>query len=88
MQAEDRAYFTATQTQCKASKPCSEFLTKIIDSNNEEEDEVEDGSKENEKFQVLCEIYLDDNKLSSYNEKHCESGDFYYLVFGQIGRKV
>jgi hypothetical protein len=57
MQAEDRAYFAATQTQCEPSEPCSEFLTKIIDSNNEEEDEVEDGSKENEKFRFFMKFF-------------------------------
>ena len=98
---EDKARSAAAKTQFKAFEPCREFFTKRVGSDNdeednideeeeeeEEEDEVEDGSEENEEFRFFMKMFMEDNELRSYYQKNYESGDFYCLVCGGIGKKV
>ena len=96
---EDKARSAAAKTQFKAFEPCREFFTKRVGSDNDEEDnideeeeededEVEDGSEENEEFRFFMKMFMEDNELRSYYQKNYESGDFYCLVCGGIGKKV
>lgn len=95
--AEDQSRFAALQLQHKALATCQDFFSSNSESDGDEfESQEEDndnlmgegGWKDCDELKFFSRVFTEDHDLRSFYENNYESGEFYCLVCGGIGKKI
>ncbi|KAM5586264.1 hypothetical protein ABKV19_005259 [Rosa sericea] len=89
--AEEQLRHHALRLHNQALEACSGFFKGNAGSGSgseseEEEDDCKVGDGENEEYKLLLNLFVEESGLRSYYEGNWDSGDFYCLVCGGLGK--
>ncbi|XP_024171519.1 uncharacterized protein LOC112177462 [Rosa chinensis] len=89
--AEEQLRHHALRLHNKALEACSGFFKGNVGSGSgseceEEEEDCKVGDEENEEYKLLLNLFVEESGLRSYYEGNWDSGDFYCLVCGGLGK--